>query len=57
MSILDSISPNLMCEAQTLRGRRCCCIPSGRHNGKSLCMRHLRKSEKADKEKENHKET
>lgn len=53
MSYISSTSPDLQCQATTLRGDRCGNIPKGRHNGLSLCARHLAKSQKtfADAEK------
>ena len=53
MTYIESTSPDLQCQATTKRGHRCGSIPSGRHNGLSLCARHLRESRKtfADAEK------
>jgi hypothetical protein len=46
MTYISSTSPDLQCEATTQRGHRCANIPAGRHNGISLCARHLKASRK-----------
>jgi hypothetical protein len=44
MAYIASTSPDLQCQATTKQGNRCGNIPKGRHNGQSLCARHLASS-------------